>query len=985
MPNDALIRALAALSGSPPAAPRDATRVAGKKKPKFPKNTASISARTEAGDKLTALREEEARRQQAEGELRMNPLTSGVWLGMQANPLYGYAGLAAGGARIAKDVATGEADGGTALDAALLAAPFAAGKVGRLMGRGASSSASTAARDLRSTADIENDTRAALDLGNTYKPREVPDNVRYTDTPNATSVPALGRAAADSIITRGGRDMLQFEHFSPRPDLTKLDPAFMGTGRPGAERKIPGRPNANHVYSFNERLTREPYFENDYRYTGEVPADGVYDISADPLGIIPRLREEGTLSSATMEHAIKNAGFAGYRNKADYPGTIKLFGEHELQPGDPVTTTIHRVPWKPAEGDNVKTIPYGRRPTGVPSLAAAGDTVAVRGAQALGMATPYEGPRTHGSLFGVEQGGRVSQSGVRIAAEPVDEFGMSLPNAPRTALDSAAAQAGKIRKIPKAPAAPKAPPYTNVAKQASLQRAIDMLLPPEQRAGQWPAEWHPAPKDEFAVVTPENPGGVTAEPKVNAGRLAAFDRSLSRRGLTQLPVVGQYTDGTSGATLTENGSFIPDISPAEAAQLGRQFGQNSVLTRQGLHDLTDDVLYPSNGITPTDKLPMTRLPNGQAFDANLDFGAGKPVARDPSPGLTALANTGPYIITPPSSGTVFNESNLGRITPSGISLDRARSVYPDPSTVDWPLIDRIAQHVRTKFTPDARRGARENPRSLGWYDTSEMRDGFQSLLGSDQGLKDFQMAMRLTSPPSAGTQVFPKNLRYGSYGYYLYKNGITPDKLRNERLVLPEGYKHRYQGNVNGGWADIIENGNLDPIKQPKTYRHGEQPALGKWGSMVLDRHVGYRTGVPGVFDDGTLGTGYPASWKYGKPTDANDKFGVGGLHQRINTSPSDAMYPLIEDPFLEEAHRMGVTPPQYLGAGWTVQPGVDDPRTLIELYNDMFRRTGALHGITPLEAFKRWAQGSIPLWGAAGAAALPKATPNEKGQKPTQ
>lgn len=494
----------------------------------------------------------------------------------------------------------------------------------------------------------------------------------------------------------------------------------------------------------------------------------------------------------------------------------------------------------------------------------------------------------------------------------------------------------------------------------------------------------PRGMEKFGVMTAENMGGEPGKKAANRSALEALDKSLQRRGLASstVPVTGAYTDETSGKTLKELGRMIVGATPYEMETLGRQFRQNSVLTDKGLHDLASGNVVPSRGTLRAETLPAgapyTQLPTGERISLDLNWNQNKPL-QDAAKQLgkyvppPVQGPSAPFVLLPPNSGTVLNEENLGRMVPELASMERAPTRYPNKP--DWSLIDPVTARFRSEYTPAVLRGIKENPRSLGWYDTTELAKLFQDY--APEGLDDFRLAMRLTSPPSAGTRVFPENLRMGSWAYEQAKKGLlTPEALQGKKLSIPKGYKHRFQKGVNKGWERILSEGKLDPFEQPKTYRHAEVPALGSWWNVALDRHLGRTVGEEGLL--------------FNKKTGEYDIPGVGfpepsyATTRQIDTSPSNTHYSMIEDGLLDEAARLGLAPPQYMAAGWVgnaKKTNVDDTRTLVELYNEMFRRTGEKRGISPLEAAKGWAAGGLPLWALLGMAGGASAAGQQQGK----
>lgn len=102
-------------------------------------------------------------------------------------------------------------------------------------------------------------------------------------------------------------------HFSPREDLSVLDPKFSGTGPVmGAERKRGAK--GVHVFLENTPGRYEDRFGKSSmaRYEGSVDA-ALYDVSKDPEGIVARTLGRGS-SDAAFQTALRKAGYHGYTN-----------------------------------------------------------------------------------------------------------------------------------------------------------------------------------------------------------------------------------------------------------------------------------------------------------------------------------------------------------------------------------------------------------------------------------------------------------------------------------------------------------------------------------------------------------------------------------------------------------------------------------------------------------------------------------------------
>ena len=84
---------------------------------------------------------------------------------------------------------------------------------------------------------------------------------------------------------------------------------------------------------------------------------------------------------------------------------------------------------------------------------------------------------------------------------------------------------------------------------------------------------------DYAILTAENPQNKTLSTTENASRNITLLNTLRERGYDPIPVKGQYAGNV------ENAFFVKGMNPEEAVGLGKQRGQQSVLTSKGLHDL----------------------------------------------------------------------------------------------------------------------------------------------------------------------------------------------------------------------------------------------------------------------------------------------------------------------------------------------------------------------------------------------------------------
>lgn len=128
-------------------------------------------------------------------------------------------------------------------------------------------------------------------------------------------------------------------------------------------------------------------------------------------------------------------------------------------------------------------------------------------------------------------------------------------------------------------------PYLNdIFEQA--RKALFSNMPEGLRKRYETMQWSPnrvldhiqAGKD-YAILTAENPNNTRISPQENSVRTAKLLEDLQKRGYEAIPVEGNTKDVPGQV---ENVFFVPDITPRDAAELGRAHGQGSVLTREGL-------------------------------------------------------------------------------------------------------------------------------------------------------------------------------------------------------------------------------------------------------------------------------------------------------------------------------------------------------------------------------------------------------------------
>lgn len=104
-------------------------------------------------------------------------------------------------------------------------------------------------------------------------------------------------------------------YYSKNPNLTEIDPSYMGTGAPSAENRF-GVPKVKRSFFYTEGSEPEPIVlsSSPHKYEVNIPDDHkLYDIYEDPQSIVQNSKKTiGRLDSDHFLNEIKNAGYHGY-------------------------------------------------------------------------------------------------------------------------------------------------------------------------------------------------------------------------------------------------------------------------------------------------------------------------------------------------------------------------------------------------------------------------------------------------------------------------------------------------------------------------------------------------------------------------------------------------------------------------------------------------------------------------------------------------
>jgi len=270
-------------------------------------------------------------------------------------------------------------------------------------------------------------------------------------------------------------------------------------------------------------------------------------------------------------------------------------------------------------------------------------------------------------------------------------------------------------------------------------------------------------KDDWTILTAENPMGQQATPEENAKAQAKLVADLDALGVDYQPSIGRYGQ-------IENSFVVVGITEKQARDLGAKYDQDSVLTRKGLI-YQDGRVDAAVGLTVHDTRPedyFTEVPGtGALFTVDLDFGeqtetfnqsdpfysaleravAGSPLTKAPAaqwmatlsktPGvkkeeieitglndwLDALADPDPLAQTfaleagqVDAKGNVSKETVLAFVQSGGVRLEETVLGEPDPDAdaeIDR-LVEKSQQRVREEAMANPAYGATESRDGSGW-------------------------------------------------------------------------------------------------------------------------------------------------------------------------------------------------------------------------------------------------------------------------------
>ena len=232
-----------------------------------------------------------------------------------------------------------------------------------------------------------------------------------------------------------------------------------------------------------------------------------------------------------------------------------------------------------------------------------------------------------------------------------------------------------------------------------------------------------------------------------------------------------------------------------------------------------------------------------------------------------------------------------------------------------------------------------------WYNTMQLRDMYDYILGPKLGRERFGGLMDYTGTSTAGSRP-PANLRQGTYYQYLDTHGdpLPPSELMGASqggILLPSPYGSTKQ-NLHLQMADKYRSlPGFDTMQNPKPPSFS-QNLQGNYTPLTIDEHMA----APEVFNiTNTKGVpvGSPQPTEYG----AYEKFGQ------------------------DLARDVYKVPPAWLQAAIWIAKNAKDSRyadPFLKVFEDRARATAAQRGISPWQAITEMVKQERPFLSVGGA-----------------
>lgn len=346
-------------------------------------------------------------------------------------------------------------------------------------------------------------------------------------------------------------------------------------------------------------------------------------------------------------------------------------------------------------------------------------------------------------------------------------------------------------------------------------------------------------RNDWAIMTAENPNARPLPPEQNAERMAQLKATLEDMGLSYTEVRGKYDN-------EENSLAIEGITQQQAQELGRRFGQESVLTPAGLV-YGDNTVNPARGVNILDKDAenyFTELPTGVKFTVDIDFDQRVPLVEAHTfqqSDLTPLEQ----VASAPGALEVAKSKQFANMRDFKMQLQDMVKATKVGNLRDPKRLTRLA-------LADARLALQNNSNAIGWY--GEKMEQAMEVLGqlhpeinTDPDARfAFIYALSVTSQ---GLKV-ERNFKLADIVYREYKkNGRMPEDIG-------EGTSKKIMQNSLKLFNQLTEKMTVPELRDFMLAEHTVGEVEKKLGVTVTGEHKGTKVKGAAVLGP-KIGNGY--------------------------------------------------------------------------------------------------------------------------------
>jgi Protein of unknown function (DUF3293) len=323
-------------------------------------------------------------------------------------------------------------------------------------------------------------------------------------------------------------------------------------------------------------------------------------------------------------------------------------------------------------------------------------------------------------------------------------------------------------------------------------------------------------KKPFAILTAENPGNERLTDAENTQRNHDLLQDLKDKGYNP-KFVGGVNKDVEGKT--EHAFFVPDITPEDAAELGKKHGQESILTQDGLHHLDSGKTDPSDnkGVITGDKAkeqPYYFVVDGEPFAVPFKEETAKPYKDMTPEEQEEFAKNNPVSGGSQSAGAAkAKEVDLGETAEKHLTPEEREGVTKSPAQTE-KFLQRMSEIPEVhEYTDIANAGAGARK----WYQRSSkafdaMTEEAPEYFKEEGDKEKFINLLAASSPRQTVAMNLRETLR--TWKDYVDKGRPTGDALKallDDNLTPAVSKTPNALKALNGQemWPDITKNKNF--------------------------------------------------------------------------------------------------------------------------------------------------------------------------------